>query len=183
MDARERHTTAAAASQGGSMSSADTPSVQSDGNSSARERVASTGRKAASTAKRAVKRQAEGMYDSASNAAANAASETSSAIDDAASALQRSGHETLSQAAAGLAERMRDLSGYLEDRNLEDCMADARNLAKRNPALFIGGGIAIGFALSRFFKASQDRGGFDARRDRGLNARGRGSNGSQDRGA
>jgi hypothetical protein len=160
------------------MSSADTSSFESDGdasrfddNSSIREREASTGRKAASTAKRAAKRQAEGMYDSASNAAADAASETSNAIDDAASALQRSGHETLSQAAAGLAERMRDLSGYLKDRSLEDCMGDARNLAKRNPALFIGGGIAIGFALSRFFKASQERSGYDARQDRSFDAR------------
>ncbi|HET8697159.1 MAG TPA: hypothetical protein VFO94_06725 [Gammaproteobacteria bacterium] len=168
------------------MSSADTSSFGSDGkaspsdnNSSMRERAAATGRKAADTAKRAATRQAQGMYDSASNAAADTASETSSAIDDAASALQRSGHETLSQAAAGLAERMRDLSGYLKDRSLEDCMADARALAKRNPALFIGGGIAIGFALSRFFKASgrYDASGFDSTRDR------RGFAVSQDRGA
>ena len=136
---------------------ADTSSTQPNGNPSTGERAAEAARKAASTAKRQAKRQADSAYDAASDTAADAASETSNAIDDAAGALERSGHETLSQAAAGLADRVRTLSGYLKDRNLEDCMADARRLAQRNPALFIGGGIALGFVLSRFFKASQDR--------------------------
>jgi len=133
-------------------------SNQSNGNStSAGESAANAARKAASTAKREAKRQADSVYDSASSSAARTANETSNVLDDAAASLERSGHETLSQAAAGLADRVRDLSAYLKDRKLEDCMADARRLAQRNPALFIGGGIALGFALSRFFKASQDR--------------------------
>src|SRR6187397_2230215 len=45
---------------------------------------------------------AEMLYRDASSAAAAAASETSGAVDSAASALADSGHEKLSQAAAGL---------------------------------------------------------------------------------
>jgi hypothetical protein len=105
---------------------------------------------AAHDAASAAKQQAESVYRDASSAAA----ETSAAIDEAAAALEGSGHETLSQAAAALSERLRSFSGYLEDRKLEELIGDARQLAQRNPGLFIGGGVALGFALSRFLKAS-----------------------------
>jgi hypothetical protein len=75
-------------------------------------------------------------------------------MDDAADALASSGHETLSQAAAALSDQARKFSTYLEDRRLEDLIGDARRLAQRNPALFVAGGVVLGFALSRFLKAS-----------------------------
>jgi len=92
---------------------------------------------------------AEMLYRDASSAAAAAASETSGAVDSAASALADSGHEKLSQAAAGLSEQIRKLSSYFENRGLDDVINDARGLVQRNPALFIAGGVAVGFALSR----------------------------------
>jgi hypothetical protein len=94
----------------------------------------------------------------ASSTASAAADDASNAIDDAASALGNSGHETLSQAAAALSDRLRGLSRYVEDRKLDDLLGDARQLAQRNPGLFIAGGVALGFALSRFLKASGEHG-------------------------
>jgi hypothetical protein len=69
----------------------------------------------------------------------------------------------LSRAAAALSERVRAFSGYLEDRSLEDLVSDARALAQRNPGLFVAGGVALGFALSRFLKASAGDGSGSAR--------------------
>jgi hypothetical protein len=120
------------------------------GGSSMREDMASAGREAADEAKR----QADSMYRNAQAGAAAVAADASGAIDSAASALEDAGHETLSQAANALSDRMRSFSGYLEDRRLEDLLADARRLAQRNPGMFVAGGMAIGFALSRFLKAS-----------------------------
>jgi hypothetical protein len=118
--------------------------------SGGRDRLADVGREAASGAKR----KAESLYRDASGRAAAAAGETSEAIDRAASALGESGHETLSHATAALSDKVRSFSEYLEDRSLDQLLGDARQLAQRNPGLFIAGGVALGFALSRFFKAS-----------------------------
>lgn len=118
---------------------------QSD-RSGVRERVVDATRDVASKAKR----QAETVYRAGSSAAAG----TSDAIDDAADALASSGHESLSQAAAALSDQARKFSNYLQDRRLEDLVGDARRLAQRNPALFVAGGVVLGFALSRFLKAS-----------------------------
>lgn len=112
----------------------------------AQERIVGAARGAADEAKH----RAESMYREASDVAAGA----SDAIDEAADKLEDSGHETLSQAAGALSERVRMLSNYLEDRRLEDLVDDARRLAQRNPGLFIAGGVALGFALSRLLKAS-----------------------------
>lgn len=140
------------------MSSAeiDSPITSSgeSGVSSAAEGAVNAGRQAASKAGRQVKRQAESLYEDASSTAAATANETSDVVDDAADALDKSGHETLGRAAAALSERMRSFSAYLEDIKLEDLLRDAQRLAQRNPALMIGGGVALGFLLSRFFKAS-----------------------------
>jgi hypothetical protein len=95
------------------------------------------------------KHPAETLYRHASARAAAAANETSGAIDRAASTLADSGHEKFIQAADALAEQLRKVSSYFENRGLEDVIGDARRVVQRNPALFIAGGVAVGFALSR----------------------------------
>ncbi|HEX5046727.1 MAG TPA: hypothetical protein VFX89_06360 [Gammaproteobacteria bacterium] len=117
--------------------------------SESREQLGSAAREAASGAKR----QAESVYRDVSSGAAATADEASDAMKDAASRLDESGHETLGKATAALADQARRFSSYLESRRLEDFVRDAQRLAQRNPALFIAGGVALGFALSRFFKA------------------------------
>jgi hypothetical protein len=102
---------------------------------------------------------AETLYRHASAGAAAAANEASGAIDGAASTLAESGHK-LGQAADALAEQIRKVSSYFENRGLEDVIGDARRLVERNPALFIAGGVAVGFALSRLLtSAEQNRAG------------------------
>jgi len=130
-------------------SSTRTDKPNGDSRSETRERLASTAREAASGAKQ----QAESVYRDVSRGAAATADETSDAIENAASALDESGHETLGKATAALADHVRKFSAYLEGRRLEDFFRDAQQLAQRNPGLFIAGGVALGFALSRFFKA------------------------------
>lgn len=55
------------------------------------------------------------------------------------------------------AQRLDDFAETMRDRDLDSMIADVGDFARRQPALFIGGAVALGFALSRFLKASSDR--------------------------
>lgn len=85
-------------------------------------------------------------------------------IDQVAQALSRAGEElnqsqpTLANYAAQFASSVSTFSNRLRDGNMDDLVRDARDLAQRNPGLFIVGGIAVGFAVSRFLKASPQMG-------------------------
>ena len=100
------------------------------------------------------KQTAKSVIGDAKRATAAAAAQASSAIGDAAVSLEESGQSNLCQATSALADKLQGLSGYLENRSIDDLFEDARRLAARNPGLFIAGGVVIGVALSRFFKAS-----------------------------
>jgi len=84
-------------------------------------------------------------------------------IDQVAQALSRAGEElnqtqpTLANYASQMASTVHNLSSRLRDGNIEDLIDDTRQLARRNPGLFLLGGVALGFALSRFLKASGDQ--------------------------
>ena len=53
-----------------------------------------------------------------------------------------------------LAESMRRLSGSLRDRSGDELMQEMGRLARENPGLFVTGGVALGFGLTRFAKAA-----------------------------
>ena len=115
------------------------------------ERVAGMGRDAASAAKH----QADTLLTGAKHGTARAASEASDATDTLAESLAGSGQENLSRVAGALSSRLEKFAVYLEERSFNDLARDAQRIAQRNPGLFIAGGLALGFALSRFFKASR----------------------------
>jgi hypothetical protein len=64
-----------------------------------------------------------------------------------------------------LAERVERASSYLRDRNLGAIRQDLETLARREPALMLGVGFALGLLGARFFKSSERHaaGGYDAR--------------------
>lgn len=83
-------------------------------------------------------------------------------IDQVAHALSRAGEElnqsqpTLANYASQFASTVSRLASRLRDGNMDDLISDTRELARRNPGLFLAGGVALGFALTRFLKASGD---------------------------
>lgn len=83
-------------------------------------------------------------------------------IDQVAHALSRAGEElnqsqpTLANYASQFSSTVSTLAGRLRDGNLDELINETRALARRNPGLFLAGGVALGFALSRFLKASGD---------------------------
>jgi hypothetical protein len=53
-----------------------------------------------------------------------------------------------------LAEQVEKVSHYVEEKDLHEMKSDAEKLARRNPAMFVGGAFAIGILAARFLRSS-----------------------------
>jgi len=92
--------------------------------------------------------------DEAKGAAADEVKDVASALRTAAEEM-RSGsaqERTFSQIAEGLA----DASEAMRDKDLGEMVGAVSNFARRNPMVFLGSAALIGFAATRFAKASGD---------------------------
>ena len=112
-----------------------------------------------------VKARAQGVADTVTAEAGNYAGQAKDAAADevkgVASALRTAAEEmrsgspqerTFSQIAEGLA----DASDALRDKDLGEMVEAVTDFAKRNPMVFLGSAALIGFAATRFAKASGD---------------------------
>jgi len=52
------------------------------------------------------------------------------------------------------AKQLQGLSGYLQDRDLRSLLIEVEHFARRQPTLFIGGGLLLGMLGARFLKSS-----------------------------
>ena len=84
-------------------------------------------------------------------------------VDGIAQALERSGAQfsdsepTLADLTSRLAGTVGNLATRLREGSIDELVDDTRALARRNPGLFIAGGLVAGFLLARFVKASSRR--------------------------
>ena len=74
--------------------------------------------------------------------------------DAAAEDLQDHQQQALSEYVTQFASSISALANNLRHKSIDELMHEAEGIARRNPALFIGGSIAIGLGLARFAKAS-----------------------------
>jgi len=120
-----------------------------------RDAAADLGQRARTTARDAAGKVSRGAQDMAHKAQDSAADE----VKDVASALRTAAEElrngspqqrTFSQIADGLA----DVSDSMRDKDMGEMMHDLNSFARRNPVVFLGGAALLGFAATRFAKAS-----------------------------
>ena len=97
--------------------------------------------------------------DDVKNRAADRAEEMARAADAAASELEKGGDGAISGYGHSLASMMRQLAGGLCDRDIEDFAAELAQFARRHPAAFLAGSVAVGFGIARILKA-QNGGSF-----------------------
>jgi hypothetical protein len=71
--------------------------------------------------------------------------------------LRGQGKETPARVAEQVADRAESLGSYLRDADGERLLGDVEGFARRQPWLVAAGGLALGFAASRFLKASSSR--------------------------
>jgi hypothetical protein len=84
-------------------------------------------------------------------------------VEEIAQAIERTGAQfsdnepKLADIASRLSATVGNLATRLREGSIEDLADDTRAFARRNPTLFIAGGVAAGFVLARFMKASARR--------------------------
>lgn len=118
----------------------------------------------ANSAKSTAQDLAHGASSKAADAAHKAQANAATEMKDVASALRHAAEDlrqgspqerTLSQIANGIA----DASEAIRDKDLGEIVSDMGTFARRNPAVFLGGAALLGFAVTRFAKASDSRDG------------------------
>jgi hypothetical protein len=68
--------------------------------------------------------------------------------------LRENQHETVAQYVEQAADQLERFSQSLKNKDVGELVSDAQRLARRQPALFVGGAFALGLAGARFFKSS-----------------------------
>jgi hypothetical protein len=111
----------------------------------------SSGRKSGVTDR--LKEDGKQRVESTKRSAADQIEQVANVIGRAGSELG-DGQPRLANYANQAADRVNALATRLREASIEDLVEDTRDLARRNPGLFILGGVALGIVVSRFLKAS-----------------------------
>jgi hypothetical protein len=105
--------------------------------------------------------QARGRFrDQVDQRSTQAGDQVQSAAQDVrkvAEQLRGQGKEAPARVAEQVADRAESFGNYLHDADGDRLLGDAEAFARRQPWLVAAGGLALGFAASRFLKASSSR--------------------------
>ncbi|MGB7215179.1 MAG: hypothetical protein WBE98_09080 [Gammaproteobacteria bacterium] len=120
------------------------------------ERTRREAARLASDAAESAKDRGKETLDEVKRKAAARADEVASALESTASDLESS-DDAIAGYGRSLAELMRRFAGGLRENDIEDFAAELSAFARRNPASFLAGSVALGFGVSRFLKATSAR--------------------------
>ena len=118
-----------------------------------RDRVRSDAVEVMDKAKTAGREQLE----SGKQTTASQAEKIADVIEHASSRLKENNLQTLADYASEIGTTIKNFSEGLHKRSVDDLVVDIREIARRNPTVFLLGSIVIGVGISRFFKASAER--------------------------
>lgn len=96
----------------------------------------------------------KGMLDAQKNRAAGELGGVAEALHTTADQLRQKDRGAVAEYADRAASSIESFSGQLRNKSVDELLNDARNVARRNPQLFLGGAFALGVFVSRFLKAS-----------------------------
>jgi hypothetical protein len=97
------------------------------------------------------------QVDQRSTQAGDQVQSTAQDVRKVAEQLRGQGKETPARVAEQVADRAESFGSYLRDADGERLLGDAETFARRQPWLVAAAGLALGFAASRFLKASSSR--------------------------
>ena len=96
------------------------------------------------------------QVDQRSTQAGERVNETAGDIRTVGEELRKQGKEQPAKVADQLAERGEKLGGYLRDSDADRILGDVEDFGRSQPWAVMLGGLALGFAASRFLKASSE---------------------------
>lgn len=103
------------------------------------------------------KQTGQQKLESGKETAADQAKKVAGVFEQASAQFQQSDLQTLADYSTSIANTIIKFSDDLRNRNIDDFLRDTHAVARRNPTMFLLGSVAVGFAISRFFKASAER--------------------------
>ncbi len=84
------------------------------------------------------------------------------ALREAAHQLRGQGQGSTAQYVDQASDQVERFSGYLRETDVDQILNEVRGLARRRPALFLGGAAVVGFLGTRFLKSSSQEQGASA---------------------
>jgi hypothetical protein len=134
-----------------------TPSVGgSDAQAKAQEATGQAQEKAQAVASQ-VQDRLRGQLNQRSSQVAGQINEQASDLRSVGDSLREQGKQGPAKAADRMAEYAEKVGGYLSETDPDGLLRDAENFGRRQPAALAAGGLLLGFAASRFLKASSSR--------------------------
>jgi hypothetical protein len=97
------------------------------------------------------------QLDQRSSQAATQITEQASDLRSVGESLREQGKDGPAKAAEQLAQYAEKVGGYLRDKDSHALLSDAEDFGRRQPWAIAAGGVALGFAASRFLKASSSQ--------------------------
>ena len=98
--------------------------------------------------------QLKGQLANQKHNAAQRMSPVQAALRETAQQLRNQGQGPVADYADSAADQVERFAGYLRENDVDSLLNDARGFARRNPAVFLGSGVALGFLATRFLKSS-----------------------------
>ena len=101
-----------------------------------------------------VKEGATAQLSSQKNRATDGLGSLAEAVRKTSQPLRENNQDTIARYVEQAADQIERVSTRLRERDVSELMQDAQRLARRQPALFIGGAFALGVLAARFLKSS-----------------------------
>jgi len=105
--------------------------------------------------------QLRSQVDQRSTEAGERVNSTASDVRSVADQLRQQGKHQPAKLADQAADRAERLGGYLKHSDADTILGDIEDFARRQPWTVMLGGLALGFAASRFLKASSENRSFE----------------------
>jgi hypothetical protein len=104
--------------------------------------------KATEVAEKAKQRGKEEL-EAGKNKAADQVQDVAGIIEQVSEGLAGQEQQSLAGYASEVADKIREFSDHLRGRSIEDLIADAQSVARRNPGLFLVGSVGLGYERAR----------------------------------
>ena len=101
-----------------------------------------------------VKQRATAQLDSQKGRATDSISSIANAVRGSTSQLREEQHDVLAQYVETFADSLERFSTNLRGKDMNELLDGARDFARRQPVLFVGGSFAVGLLAARFLKSS-----------------------------
>jgi hypothetical protein len=110
--------------------------------------------------------QVKGQLANQKHNAAQRMAPFQTALRETAQQLRNQGQGSSAQYVDKATDQVERFSGYLRETDVDEIIGEVRGVARRRPAIFLGGAAALGFLATRFLKSSsqEEQGGYEGGR-------------------